>query len=146
MRIEESQLNKLAKALESERKRQKLSREEAASVCGVSASFIRDVEANPENCSLGKLVKLISGLGLSLNVAGLPQVEELDKERLQKAQKLGLHIETNPKTRAGLGLHMIHPSKRSDFGVSDDQVVNPRGLRQALGLGIASLGKGGGKS
>ena len=143
MRIESSHLNELAKALVAERKRQKLSREEAASVCGVSTSFIRDVEANPENCSLGKLVKLISGLGLSLNVAGLPQIEGLERERLQKAQKLGLHIETNPKTRTGLGLHMIHPSKRSDFGVSDDQLVNPRGIRQALGLGIASLGKGG---
>ena len=143
MIIEPSLLNELAKALEAERKRQKLSREQAASVCGVSASFIRDVEANPENCSLGKLVKLISGLGLSLNVAGLPQIEEPEKERLPKAQKLGLHIEANPKTRAGLGLHMIHPSKRPDFGVSDDQVVNPRGIRQGLGLGIASLGKGG---
>lgn len=143
MIIEPSLLNELAKALEAERKRQKLSREQAASVCGVSASFIRDVEANPENCSLGKLVKLISGLGLSLNVAGLPQIEEPEKERLPKAQKLGLHIEANPKTRAGLGLHMIHSSKRPDFGVSDDQVVNPRGIRQGLGLGIASLGKGG---
>ena len=113
MRIEESQLSKLAKALESERKRQKLSREEAASVCGVSASFIRDVEANPENCSLGKLVKLIGGLGLSLNVARLPQVD------------------------------MTPPSKRSDFGVSDDQLVNPKSIRQALGLDIASLDKGG---
>jgi hypothetical protein len=73
----------------------------------------------------------------------LPQIEELEKERLQKAQRLGLHIETNPKTRAGLGLHMIPPSKRPDFGVSDDQVVNPKSIRQALGLGIASLGKGG---
>lgn len=143
MRIEESQLSRLAKALESERKRQKLSREEAASVCGVSASFIRDVEANPENCSLGKLVKLINGLGLSLNVAGLPQIEELEKERLQKAQKLGLHIETNPKTRAGLGLHLPNLSRRPDFGVSDDQIVNPKGIRRPIGLDVVPLkGKG----
>ena len=71
MQIESSLLNDLANALKAERKLQKLSREEAASVCGVSASFIRDVEANPENCSLGKLVRLIGGLGLSLDVAGL---------------------------------------------------------------------------
>jgi len=71
MKIEIPLLAELAQALEAERKRQKLSREEAAAVCGVSTSFIRDAEANPENCSLGKFVKLISGLGLTLNVTGL---------------------------------------------------------------------------
>lgn len=112
MKIETSLLNELAKALEVERKRQKLSREEAASVCGVSASFIRDVEANPENCSLGKLVKLISGLGLSLNVAGFNQ-------------------------------HLANSSKRPDFGVSDDQIVNPRGIRPPPGPDVVPLeGKG----
>jgi HTH-type transcriptional regulator/antitoxin HipB len=75
MQIEFTLLNHLAQALAAERKRQKLSREQAAAVCGVSASFIRDAESNPENCSLGKLVRLISGLGLSLNVAGLSSVE-----------------------------------------------------------------------
>ena len=73
MKIEVSHLNDLAKALAFERKRQKLSREEAAAVCGVSTSFIRDAEADPANCSLGKLLKLMGGLGLSLNVAGLVQ-------------------------------------------------------------------------
>jgi transcriptional regulator with XRE-family HTH domain len=73
MKIEISRLNELAKALESERKRQKLSREEAAAVCGVSTSFIRDVEANPESCSLGKLVRLASGLGLTFQITGLSQ-------------------------------------------------------------------------
>ena len=112
MKIETSLLTELAKALEAERKRQKLSREEAASVCGVSASFIRDVEANPENCSLGKLVRLINGLGLSLNVAGL-------------------------------NLHLANSSKRPDFGVSDDQIVNPRGIRRPLGLDVVPFkGKG----
>jgi HTH-type transcriptional regulator/antitoxin HipB len=73
MVIEESSLSELAKVLEIERKRQKLSREEAASVCGVSASFIRDAESAPQNCSLGKLVRLIRGLGLSLDLVALPE-------------------------------------------------------------------------
>jgi transcriptional regulator with XRE-family HTH domain len=77
MKIEASQLIDLAKALAFERKRQKLSREEAASVCGVSTSFIRDAEADPANCSLGKLLRLMGGLGLSLNVAGLAQADTL---------------------------------------------------------------------
>ncbi len=43
MKIEKILLTELAKALKAERKRQKLSREETASVCDVSSSFIRDV-------------------------------------------------------------------------------------------------------
>ncbi|WP_396433369.1 helix-turn-helix domain-containing protein [Limnohabitans sp.] len=102
MIIEESNLSELAKVLEIERKRQKLSREEAASVCGVSASFIRDAESAPQNCSLGKLVRLIHGLGLSLDLMGLPQ-----------AQVLGQH----PARAIG----------RPDFGVSDDRIVTAQG-------------------
>ena len=143
MKIESSHLNELAKALVAERKRQKLSREETASVCGVSASFIRDVEANPENCSLGKLVKLVSGLGLSLNVVGLLPAEESNKDQLKKPEKLGLNINVKPRTREGLGLHLPNLSRRPDFGVSDDQIVNPRGIRRPLGLDVAPFkGKG----
>jgi transcriptional regulator with XRE-family HTH domain len=102
MKIEVSSVRELGKALEAERKRQKLSREEAAAVCGVSASFIRDAESDPENCSLGKLVRLISGLGLSLNVAGWPQSQALP-------QPLG------------------RESERADFGVLDDSIVPSKG-------------------
>jgi transcriptional regulator with XRE-family HTH domain len=102
MKIETSCVRELGKALEAERKRQKLSREEAASVCGVSASFIRDAESDPENCSLGKLVRLISGLGLSLNVAGW-------------AQSLAL-----PQSQGRV-------SVRADFGVLDDRIVPSKG-------------------
>jgi HTH-type transcriptional regulator/antitoxin HipB len=102
MKIETNLLTELAKALKAERKRQKLSREEAASVCDVSASFIRDAEANPENCSLGKMVKLITGLGLSLDLAGLSEPTE----------KVQPHKFSNRK-----------PTKRPDFGVSEDQII-----------------------
>lgn len=57
--------------LSAERKRQKLSREDAAAVCGVSTSFIRDAESHPENCTLAKLAKLVNGLGLSMEIPGL---------------------------------------------------------------------------
>jgi transcriptional regulator with XRE-family HTH domain len=103
MNIESSCLRELGKALEAERKRQKLSREEAASVCGVSASFIRDAEYDPENCSLGKLVRLISGLGLSLSVAGWPQSQAL------------------PQPPPGRVI------ARADFGVLDDRIVPLKG-------------------
>jgi len=118
MKIEPSLLHALARALEVERKRQKLSREQAASVCGVSASFIRDVEADPENCSLGKLARLISGLGLSLNVEGLLPVEALNKDPLKNLPKA---------------------NGRPDFGVSDDQIVSPQSIRQPIGLDAVPL-------
>lgn len=60
----------LAERLMAERKRQKLSREQAAAVCNVSTSFIRDAESDPARCSLGKLLLLMRGLGLSLQAQG----------------------------------------------------------------------------
>lgn len=70
MLLEHGQLLKLADALKKERKRQGLSREQAASVSNVSTSFIRDAETDPESCSLGLLLKLVFGLGLRINVNG----------------------------------------------------------------------------
>jgi len=70
MKIELNNLPQLANLLESERKRQKLTRAQAAAVCNVSPSFIRDAETQPERCSLGKLVQLVNGLGLTLDIAG----------------------------------------------------------------------------
>mgnify|MGYP003705549383 CR=1 FL=1 len=87
MDIEPTLLHALAQALKVERKRQKLSRDQAAAVCGVSASFIRDVEANPENCGLGKLARLVNGLGLRLKVEGLPEKAQTTTQGLDKDVK-----------------------------------------------------------
>ena len=70
MLLVHGQFIKLAESLKKERKRQCLSREQAASVSNVSTSFIRDAETDPESCSLGLLLKLIFGLGLRINVNG----------------------------------------------------------------------------
>ena len=70
MLLEHDQLIKLAESLKKERKRQGVSREQAASICNVSTSFIRDAETDPERCTLGLLLKLVNGLGLRLNVNG----------------------------------------------------------------------------
>lgn len=70
MKLELNKLSELASLLESERKRQKLTRAQAAAVCNVSPSFIRDAETQPERCTLGKLVLLINGLGLAMSVVG----------------------------------------------------------------------------
>lgn len=60
----------LASSLKLERKRQGLSREQAAAVSGVSPSFIRDAETTPQNCTLDRLVRLTNGLGLTLSLTG----------------------------------------------------------------------------
>lgn len=133
MKINDVTQADLALALSAERKRQKLSREDAAAVCGVSTSFIRDAESNPEKCSLGKLAQLINGLGLSLELAGL------DLAPPAQTGPLGLIA------AAALG-----GRRHADFGVPDSQLVGraeeglsdlfPPGPSQATtGLGLAAL-------
>jgi HTH-type transcriptional regulator/antitoxin HipB len=73
MKIELNNLPQLANLLESERKRQKLTRAQAAAVCNVSPSFIRDAETQPERCTLGKLVQLVNGLGLTMSIKSRSQ-------------------------------------------------------------------------
>ncbi|MBS0290986.1 MAG: helix-turn-helix transcriptional regulator [Proteobacteria bacterium] len=70
MNITAESLPSLAERLVAERKSQKLSRSQAAAVCNVSTSFIRDAESDPARCSMGKLVLLMRGLGLSLQAQG----------------------------------------------------------------------------
>lgn len=70
MQLTPTTLTPLAERLQAERKRQGLSRSQAAAVCNVSPSFIRDAESAPERCSLGKLLLLVQGLGLTMEVTG----------------------------------------------------------------------------
>ncbi|MBT2334208.1 helix-turn-helix transcriptional regulator [Variovorax paradoxus] len=70
MQLTPDALPELAKRLTAERKRQGLSRAQAASVCGVSPSFIRDAESEPGRCSLLKLLLLATGLGLKVDLGG----------------------------------------------------------------------------
>ena len=72
MHLLPAQLPTFATRLMTERKRQGLSRSQAAAVCNVSPSFIRDAESTPERCTLGKLLLLVQGLGLALEVNGWP--------------------------------------------------------------------------
>jgi transcriptional regulator with XRE-family HTH domain len=70
MQITPRTFNELATGLRQERKRQGLSRNQAAAVCNVSPSFIRDAETHPERCTLERLTLLTHGLGLSLTLTG----------------------------------------------------------------------------
>lgn len=76
-----SNLPMLAHHLTVERKRQGLSRAQAAAVCNVSPSFIRDAESEPARCSLGRLLQYMTGLGLSVEVAGWSHSASDDREK-----------------------------------------------------------------
>lgn len=91
MKMELSNLSELADLLESERKRQKLTRAQAAAVCNVSPSFIRDAETRPERCTLGKLVQLVNGLGLAMVTTGRKDdslIAGETTERMRRAAKI----------------------------------------------------------
>jgi ribosome-binding protein aMBF1 (putative translation factor) len=70
MQINPELLPPLAQRLMAERKRQGLSRAQAAAVCNVSTSFIRDAESDPGRCTLARLLQLTRGLGLTLSITG----------------------------------------------------------------------------
>jgi HTH-type transcriptional regulator/antitoxin HipB len=70
----------LANVLQSERNRQDLSLDQAAALCGVSVSFIRDAESHPKICNVGDLVRLVGGLGLELRLTGLPRAEKQNSD------------------------------------------------------------------
>lgn len=64
-----------------ERKRQGLTRSQAAAVCNVSPSFIRDAESHPKRCSLEKLVLLVQGLGLRWEISGWSEPHTKNAQR-----------------------------------------------------------------
>ncbi|MDP3223936.1 MAG: helix-turn-helix transcriptional regulator [Rubrivivax sp.] len=70
MKIKAETLSSLADRFKHERKLQGLSREQAAAVCNVSPSFIRDAETHPGRCTLERLVQFAGGLGLDLTLTG----------------------------------------------------------------------------
>ena len=81
MQINPTRFAQLAQALTTERKRQGLTRSQTAAVCNVSPSFIRDAESHPARCSLEKLVALVNGLGLTLEISGLAELPNNKAQR-----------------------------------------------------------------
>lgn len=75
MKITPASLPELARCLRAERRRQGLSREQAAAVCNVSTSFIRDAERDPGRCSLALLLQLTGGMGLRMTLSGWQALE-----------------------------------------------------------------------
>lgn len=85
MQVTAKAFEQLAQGLLEERKRQGLTREQAAAVCNVSTSFIRDAESDPARCSLGRLLQLTEGLGLKMTLSNW-QTDARDRH-IPKPQK-----------------------------------------------------------
>lgn len=83
MRIDLQSLADLGESLMEERKRQGLTREQAAAVCNVSASFIRDAESNPGRCTLKNLLQLSQGLGFTLEFKGPQQTSSRSEPKAE---------------------------------------------------------------
>ena len=81
MHITPANFADLAQALTAERKRQGFTRSQAAAVCNVSPSFIRDAESHPKRCSLEKLVLLVQGLGLRWEISGWSEPHTKNAQR-----------------------------------------------------------------
>ena len=137
MKIGGETLAELAMALSAERKRQKLSREDSAAVCGVSTSFIRDAESHPENCTLGKRVKLINGLGLGLDVSGL-ELPPPGHSKTQQRLGITLKAKSPPNGRIGAATAL----RQADYGVPDSQLVwGPASLTPERSIDDTSKGE-----
>ena len=65
MQILES-TEQLGKLIRKARKKQKLTQEQLAATCGVGVRFIRELEQGKNSCHLGKVMGVITMLGLSI--------------------------------------------------------------------------------
>ncbi len=113
MQINASTLPQLAKMMIQERKRQKLSRSQAAAVCNVSPSFIRDAETHPERCSLGKLAMLVNGLGLTMIITdGKPQqVQGIIAQAMADGKLVHLDQEHSKPRKGYGGVTVLDPER-----------------------------------
>ena len=85
MLISSDTLKLFSQQLLQERRRQGLTRAQAAGICNVSESFIRDAESDPSRCSLSLMLQLLLGLGLRVNIEGWSEDETASKTTAERA-------------------------------------------------------------
>lgn len=61
--------NTLGALVRSERKRQKVTQVELASLAGVGVRFLRELENGKDTCQLGLVLGVLTTLGVSVNAA-----------------------------------------------------------------------------
>jgi y4mF family transcriptional regulator len=55
-------------AVRNARKKQKLTQEQLAALCGVGTRFLRELEHGKETCQMGKVLQVAQALGLEIRV------------------------------------------------------------------------------
>lgn len=85
MLLSSDTLKLFSQQLLQERRRQGLTRAQAAGICNVSESFIRDAESDPSRCSLSLMLQLLLGLGLRINIDGWSVDETVSKITAESA-------------------------------------------------------------
>lgn len=85
MLLSSDTLKLFSQQLLQERRRQGLTRAQAAGICNVSESFIRDAESDPSRCSLSLMLQLLLGLGLRVNIEGWSLDETASKTTAESA-------------------------------------------------------------
>ncbi len=63
-----NQTKDLSDLIRAKRKRDRLTQSEAASLCGVGTRFLSDLENGKETVRLSKVLKVLQGLGLVLDL------------------------------------------------------------------------------
>ncbi len=58
----------LSRRIRARRRSLGMTQEECAALCGVGPRFVREVEAGKETCQLGRVLRLVEGLGLRVEL------------------------------------------------------------------------------
>ena len=59
----------IGNAIRAKRKRDGLTQADAAALCGVGTRFLGELERGKETAQIGKLLQILHGLGLALQIA-----------------------------------------------------------------------------
>lgn len=68
MAKKEDNLGKIAKIVREKRKSSGLTQADAAALCGVGTRFIVELEKAKQSLQIGKVLKVLNGLGLDLDI------------------------------------------------------------------------------
>ena len=66
----DNKIEKLGILIKQARKEQGLTQEQLAATTGVGVRFIRELENGKESCHIGKALRVVSMLGLTLSING----------------------------------------------------------------------------
>ena len=67
-----NKMEALGRLVRDTRKQQKLTQEELSATTGVGVRFLRELEKGKESCQIGKVLLVLTMLGLTIQIDGKP--------------------------------------------------------------------------